>query len=165
VALRSFINFWSRNDIPVMNTEFLTDQCRSLWEFPYPVWRTQYKSPNNDGPVNCSNTYPLKVPSTSLRCRTTAVYRRKCFSFVAITAVTHLFAVQRETHVSVEDISNLAPVSSSLPQRWLTTQNGTRCSKLLWLSCVQLVHTETLVGMIDSSTVTAFSKRVVGKCA
>lgn len=99
----------------------------------------QCKSPNNDGPVNRSRTCPLNVPSTPLRCRNSVVCGSKCVSFVAFRCdnrtVTHLFAVQRETKVSVEDISNLAPVSFSLPQRisslcWLTTQNGTRCSKL-----------------------------------
>jgi len=94
-------------------------------------------SPNNDGPVNGSSTCPLKLLSTSLWFRTTVVCGSKYVSFVAFRCdnrtVTHLFAVQRTTNVSIEDY--LAPVSSSLPQPvyalfWLTIQNGTRCSKL-----------------------------------
>ena len=77
-----------------------------------PSERNQHTSPNDDGTFNCSSTYPLKVPSASLWCKTTVAFGRKCISwrFVAVTEVTHLFATQRATKFSAGD--NLQSITS-----------------------------------------------------
>ena len=100
-----------------MNTEFHTDQCRSLCELPYPVRRNQYVARRRRFGQLFRHVSPERKVYVAAGQYHSCIRRQMGQFRCDNRTVTHLFAAQRVTNVSVEVISNLAPVSSNLPQR------------------------------------------------